>query len=334
MRITRLFVLLAVFFTAAAASGDAGYAGAFLRNGVGARPLGMGGAFTGIAEGAEAVYYNPAGLGFVPQMIFTSGYKTLSMDRHFGYVAVTFPIRNEAAMAASWVNAGVSDVVGRGESRQILGEIGNSSNAFSLSFAKALDPRIAFGANLRYVQEKLDDLESFTIGLDVAAIGKPHEFISAGFIVQNLGSNYRWESSKYWSQGGTYEERFPVVIKLGAAGHLLSNRIIPAFDIETSDKGGARYRVGAEYWFVKKVIRQVEDEYEEGTYLNVEEDFRYAGLRIGLDRGSPTFGCSIFFRQDPMAQQLRNGIFGVEYAFLLGRYGTSVGHVFNLIIGF
>jgi hypothetical protein len=320
-------VLLTVLFPAAAALGDAGYAGAFLRNGVGARPLGMGGAFTGIAEGAEAVYYNPAGLGFVPQIMLTSGYKTLSMDRHFGYVAVTFPIRNEAAMAAGWVNAGVSDVEGRGESRQVLGEIGNNSNAFSLSFAKALDPRISLGANLRYIQEKLDNLESFTIGMDVAAIGKPYEYLSAGFIVQNLGSNYRWESSKYWSEGGTYEERFPVVIKLGAAGHFLSNRLIPAFDIETSDKGGARYRAGAEYWFVKKVIRRVEDEYEEGTYLNVEEDFRYAGLRAGLDRGKPTFGGSVF-------QEFGRITLGLEYAFMLGRYGTSAGHLFTFNLGF
>jgi hypothetical protein len=328
MRKTGLLLgLLGVLLLAASASGDAGYAGAFLRNGVGARPLGMGGAFTGIAEGAEAVFYNPAGLGFVPEMVFTSGYKVLSMDRHFGYVAVSFPIRGEAAMAASWVNAGVSDVIGRGESRQLLGEIDNASNAFSLSFAKALDPRFSIGANLRYVQETLDNLESFTVGMDVAAIGKPYEYISAGFIIQNLGSSYRWESSKYWSEGGTYEERFPVVIKLGAAGHLLSNRLIPALDLETSDKRDMRYRAGAEYWFVKKVTRLVEDEYEEGTYLQVEEDFRYAGLRIGLDRGSPTFGGSVF-------QEFHNIWFGLEYAFLLGRYGTSVGHLFTFNLGF
>lgn len=325
-KIGLLLVIIAVLYQTAA-SVDAGYAGAFLRNGVGARPLGMGGAFTGIAEGAEAVYYNPAGLGFVPRMMLTSGYKTLSLDRHFGFVAVSFPIRGEAAMAAGWVNFGVSDVIGRGESRQVLGEIGNSSNAFSLSFAKAFDPRISIGASLRYVQEKLDDLESFTIGLDVAAIGKPHEYVSAGFIVQNLGSNYRWESAKYWSEGGTYEERFPVVIKFGAAGHLLSNRFIPALDLETSDKGGARFRAGAEFWFVKQVIRLVEDEYEEGAYLEVEEDFRYAGLRVGLDRGSPTFGGSVF-------QEFQNVSFGLEYAFLLGRYGTSVGHLFTFNIGF
>lgn len=319
-----VFVLLA---PVAQSSGAGGYAGAFLRNGVGARPLGMGGAYTAVAEGAEAAYYNPAGLGFIPKIMFTSSYKTLSLDRHFGHIAISFPIRGEAAMAASWINAGVSDIIGRGESRQIFGEIGNSSNAFAVSFAKALSPRISFGANLQYIQEKLDDLESFAVGLDVGIMGKPHENIAAAAVFKNLGSNYRWESSKYWSEGGTYDEKFPIVMRFGLAGNFLSGKLVPALDLETSDKSEFKFRIGGEYWLTKKVVRLVEDEYEEDVFLEVEEDFRMAGLRFGLDRGVPTFGASVF-------QEFGRVTFGLEYAFLIGRNGTSAGHLFTMNIGF
>jgi hypothetical protein len=319
--------LLLCLSSAVHSSGSAGYPGAFLRNGTGARPLGMGGAFTAVAEGAETVYYNPGGLGYITNIDFTSSYKTLSLDRHFGFIAVSLPIRNEATMAASWVNAGVSDVIGRGNSRQILGEIGNSSNAFALSFGKALHERFSFGANLRYVQEKLDDLETFTIGFDMGVLGRPHEFVSLGAIIQNLGSSYRWESSKYWSEGTSYEESFPLVAKFGAAGRLLSGRLIPAIDLETSDKSEIRFRAGVEYWFTKKVVRQVEDEYEEDVFIDVEENVRQAGLRIGLDRGSPTFGFSLM-------SEFRKVSFGFEYAFLVGRQGTSSGHLFTLNLGY
>lgn len=328
MRIVLPFLLtLLLFAPATFASGAGAYAGAFLRNGIGARPLGMGGAYTAVAEGAEAIYYNPAGLGFIPKIMFTSSYKTLSLDRHFGHIAISFPIRGEAAMAASWVNAGVSDVIGRGESRQIFGEIANSSNAFAISFAKALSPRISFGVNLQYIQEKLDDLESFTVGLDVGVIGKPLKNLSVGAVFKNIGSNYRWESSKYWSEGGTYEEEFPIVMKFGVAGNFISGKLIPAIELETSDKSELKFRAGGEYWFIKKVIRVVEDEYEEDVFLEVEEDFRLAGLRIGLDRGAPTFGASVF-------REFGRITFGLEYAFLFGRHGTSAGHLFTLNIGF
>jgi len=311
----------------ASAGGTAGYPGAFLRSGIGSRPMGMGGAFTAVAEGPDAIYYNPAGLGSAKRLDFTSSYNSLSLDRHFGYVAVSFPIRNDATMAASWVNAGVADVIGRGNSRQTFGEIGNNKNAFALSFAKTLHPVIAIGANLRYIQESLDDLETFTIGFDAGARLRPHEYASLGLAVQNLGSNYRWESSNYWSEGSTYDERFPVILKFGAAGHILSNRLVPAIDFETSNKGGLLFRAGAEYWFTKTVIRQVPDEYEDDVFVNVEEDVRLAGLRAGIDRGTPAFGLSLFHEFGTVR-------FGFEYAFMLGRYGTSAGHLFTMNLGY
>jgi hypothetical protein len=301
----------------------AGYAGAFLRNGVGARALGMGGAFTGVAEGIEAVYYNPAGLGFIPRTMVSLSYKSLSLDRHFGHVAVAFPIRNEAAMAASWLNFGVSDVPMRNQSRQLLGEVGNSSNAIELAFGKALSEQLSLGGKFRYIQEEFDDLQSFAVGLDLGGVAKPYEFISFGATFQNLGSEHQWNGGDYWSQGTTYEERFPLVMRFGAAGYLIDNKLIPAIDLETSDKGELKFRAGAEFWYTKKVTRMVQDEYEEDLYNEVEEEIRVAGLRVGLDRGSPTFGASLI-------QEIKSISLSVEYAYLVGREDTDAGHLFTL----
>ncbi len=320
-----LFTILAILSASSIAfSGDyAGYAGAFLRNGVGARALGMGGAFTAVAEGIDAVYYNPAGLGFIPRTMVGFSYKSLSLDRHFGHIAVAFPIRNEAAMAASWLNFGVSDVPMRGQSRQILGEVENNSNAFELSFAKALAEKFSIGGKIRYIQEKFDDLQSFTPGMDLGAMAKPYKFISIAAVLQNIGSKHQWNGGNYWTRGTTYEEQFPVVMKFGAAGNLVKGKIVPAVDLETSDKGELKFRAGTELWYTKKVIRRVEDEYEEDLYIEIEEDVRVAGLRIGVDRKSPTFGASVI-------QEIKNISLSLDYAYLVGREGTADGHLFTL----
>lgn len=324
MRKSILIIALILSTATAAFCGDyAGYAGAFLRNGVGARALGMGGAFTAVAEGIDAVYYNPAGLGFYPKTMVGASYKSLSLDRHFGHVAFAFPVRNEAAMAASWLNFGVSDVVSRGQSRQPLGDIKNSCNAFELSFAKGLSELVAFGGKLRYIQEKFDELSSFTVGMDLAAAARPYKFVSLGAVIQNLGSKHQWNGGDYWSQGTTYEETFPLVMKFGAAGYLINGKLIPAIDLETSDKGEFKFRGGAEFWYTRKVTRRVEDEYEEDVYNEVEEDARFAGLRLGIDRGNLTFGASII-------QELNNISLSLEYAYLVGREETSGGHLFTL----
>jgi hypothetical protein len=325
-----ILFMLAISLLAAhaySASGDAGLAGPYLRNGIGARPMGMGGAFTAIAEGPEATYYNPAGMAFDLRLGICLTYKTMSLDRHLSQAAISFPIRNEAAMAASWINAGVNDVTGHGSSRQLIGDISNNQNAFTLSFAKAVDSSIAIGGTLRYLQEKLDNLSSFTIGMDLGAKARIARMVLVGLAVQNIGSVLRWDSSKYWGDNGSsYDEKFPLVARFGLAGNLLSGRFSPAVDFEKSGSMNIRFRAGAEYWFVKTVTKLVPDEYEDDKYNEVQENVRWAGLRIGLDRGSPTFGASYAYR-------LKDTSVGLEYAFLVGQAGTGSSHIFTLRMG-
>ena len=116
-------------------------------------------------------------------------------------------------------------------------------------------------------------------------------------------------------------------MRFGVAGNLVKGKIIPAVDYETSDKGESKFRAGAEFWYTRTVIRMVEDEYEEDIYREVQEEVRIAGLRIGVDRGSPTFGASII-------QEIKNLSLSLEYAYLVGREETSAGHLFTFGVVF
>jgi hypothetical protein len=65
----RIHAVLAVFLGSLVLTAPAGatkYAGEFLKIQVGARALGMGGAFTAVADDATAPYWNPAGMVYLP----------------------------------------------------------------------------------------------------------------------------------------------------------------------------------------------------------------------------------------------------------------------------
>ena len=69
-------LIFVIFCEWAAAETPGGQAGSFLRQGLGARAIAMGNAFTGLAGDGFAGYYNPASLPFMnrPEIIFSFGY--------------------------------------------------------------------------------------------------------------------------------------------------------------------------------------------------------------------------------------------------------------------
>jgi len=61
-RFARAIALVTALMALAGNAGATKYAGAFMENGGGARALGMGGAFTAVADDPSTTFWNPAGL--------------------------------------------------------------------------------------------------------------------------------------------------------------------------------------------------------------------------------------------------------------------------------
>jgi len=66
----RIIFIILIVTSIAHSSGFRKYAGEFLSAGVGSRALGMGGAFTAVANDVTAGYWNPAGLVDSPGLQF------------------------------------------------------------------------------------------------------------------------------------------------------------------------------------------------------------------------------------------------------------------------
>ncbi|MCK9997375.1 MAG: UPF0164 family protein, partial [Candidatus Krumholzibacteria bacterium] len=93
------------------------YAGSFMENGGGARALGMGGAFTAVADDPSTTFWNPAGLATLPDrellLMHSERFGDL-IDRDF--IAYTQPVGwslfggESAGIGLSLIRLGIDDI--------------------------------------------------------------------------------------------------------------------------------------------------------------------------------------------------------------------------------
>jgi outer membrane protein OmpA-like peptidoglycan-associated protein len=108
---------------------------AFLRVGVDARHLAMGGSGAALADNIAAGYWNPAGLAMMRGWSFT-GMTTakLNFDRRHNYFAGAWG-GEQYAFALSWINAGTGDILATDVSGTPLGEFSFNENSIVASVA-------------------------------------------------------------------------------------------------------------------------------------------------------------------------------------------------------
>ena len=77
---------------------------------VGSRPLSMGGAFTAVADDANAITWNPAGLPGLRRTEFTSTYADLyAMGITQSYLGFVSPFSDRIAIGLDWARVGFDD---------------------------------------------------------------------------------------------------------------------------------------------------------------------------------------------------------------------------------
>ena len=105
-----------------------------LRLGAGARSIGLGGAFTAIAEDATATVWNPAGLGSAADLSLNFSTQRLSLDRSHNFIAITKTLGNAGAVGLAATNFGVSDYSIYDATGDYGGKADYSTSAYSLSY--------------------------------------------------------------------------------------------------------------------------------------------------------------------------------------------------------
>ncbi|MFQ5605036.1 MAG: PorV/PorQ family protein [bacterium] len=214
-------------------------AGVFLRMGVGARAMSMGGAFVGMANDPSATYWNTAGLHQIRNLQFEFMNVKLPFDRSFNFFSGVFPVKSFFNVGISWLGLQVSDIESRSSNTAAPDNLfNNSQNAFFISLAKSLTPMIAVGGNVKLIRNTLDNLTATGVGFDASILFRPWQHFQLGLLVQNFSTNYHWNIG--------HREQVPVTYRVGAAWQIYPGFMILA-DINKTANFSSKYHFGGEF---------------------------------------------------------------------------------------
>ncbi|PKL92514.1 MAG: hypothetical protein CVV21_01800 [Candidatus Goldiibacteriota bacterium HGW-Goldbacteria-1] len=298
--------ILTAFSAVSLANGDYGTPGEFLNWGAGARSLGMGKAFTGLADDASAVYYNPAGLAQQNPYQLTLMHVILYEDTMYDFAAASVPFSGVGTFGLAYVRLGSSNFDGRSELWEARGNFDISNQAIFVSYARDIVGSLSAGINLKVIMESVYDKSGAGYGADLGLMFVPSEYVSFGLSVINLLP----PAVKL----DTLTETFPMVIKFGIAGKFLGERIIPTLDVEKEmSNKGLKFKMGLEVYPINDLA-----------------------IRAGLDETEITFGAGYKFLKNykvdyslssqELSQQL--GVLGmthrVSFTFMFGGFDVNV----------
>jgi hypothetical protein len=226
------------------------YGGEFLSLGVGARALGMGGAYGALARDVSAIYWNPAGLASInyPEIMLMHSQQFAGII-NYNFAGFALPFGPESSLGFSLIRLGIDNIpvteltnrnlpLGafytdeNGQLRQnrpyVKKNISDAEYAAYISYAKQLNGNLSIGGNLKFIYKGIGDISAWGLGFDIGALYNPTGNLQLGLNLTDLTTTYL-----AWNNGT--KELIPPSLRIGVAYPLelgmLSGRVTPTVDI-------------------------------------------------------------------------------------------------------
>ena len=254
--------LLVAAIPAGAVQTDVGTAAAqFLQIGGGARALGMGEAYTAVADGPDAVYWNPAGLSAMTSPEAAYARTELPAGLHHDFLAAGFPSQFlHGTLAVGVTRLSQDSLALVNASNQSQGSFSPHSEVYALAYGARFgdsDARggrlsggdagpwigdIAAGVSLKLIEENLGTRSASAFAVDGGATFRPlglHDLILAGAF-RNIGQKLNFINDA---------EPLPGELAASAAYDLRAGedwRVVPALEVDAPYAGNIYGKVGCE----------------------------------------------------------------------------------------
>jgi hypothetical protein len=233
-------LVIALASPAGAQVADGGTPGAWLLNYSGARSLGLGGAFVATADDALGALWNPAGLSFMDQNQLLFENVRLFEDTNINSFGFAVPGSWLPSFGVSMVSMSSGDFQRTNEMNDPLGTFKEGETAYLFTVAKGISPRLALGANVKLVQQTVENFSAGGVGVDAGAMLQLIPGLKVGLSALNLGG----PSLTLRNTAETY----PTQLRGGAAATVLGGRGLLTVQLDHASGPGLTFHGGTEYW--------------------------------------------------------------------------------------
>ncbi|MFH1415145.1 MAG: PorV/PorQ family protein [Elusimicrobiota bacterium] len=216
----------------------------FLKFGIGARPLGMGGAYVAVADDVNALWWNPAGIAVMKDREITLMHNEVGEDVYHQFLAYTQPVtklRGNIGGSLSYLS--VSRIQGYSAGGVSTGKLDAYDLGVNLTYAAMIVKGVYGGTSLKLIQEKLDTKKAAAFALDAGGLWKTSiDGLGFGFNIQNIGKGLKFINET---------SPLPLNFKVGTAYSfsVFGNETIMALDANFPSDYSTYYNIGGECRF-------------------------------------------------------------------------------------
>ncbi|MBD3223182.1 MAG: PorV/PorQ family protein [Caldithrix sp.] len=145
---------------------------AFLEIGVGARAIGMGGAFVSTANDASALYWNPAGLGELKRAEIMFVHTNWIANINFDFAGVVIPLGRYGTIGGGITSLSMDDMKVRTiDQPEGTGEFFKAGDlSIMLSYGYKLTDRFSIGFNTKFIHQQIWKETARGFALDIGTI--------------------------------------------------------------------------------------------------------------------------------------------------------------------
>lgn len=258
-----------------------------LKIGVGARETGMGESVVAVVNDANSVFWNPAGLAYVNnyQVSFSQNNWIVDSKQYSAVAAVSFDAFTAAISVSDFsINEFEETTVLNPEGTGRMVSAGDLS--IGLSLAKRFTDKLSIGAQVKYLQEKLDDYDVNNVLFDFGAIYETgFRNLRLGFSFQHYGPDMKYAYQEF---------RAPLLFRIGAADEIINNdnlKITASAEVVHPTDNNEWVNAGTEIQILKNFIVR-------------------SGYRFKNDEGKLSFGVGI------IPPELANMGLKIDYSFV------------------